>query len=185
MSRNVSLLDQIQIASPCPSSWAQMKGDDKVRFCEHCQLHVYNLSAMTREEGQRLLNQKEGRLCATLYRRGDGTVLTTDCPVGWHAVRRRFARGFAWTGAAVILIASGILGIFGRADGVPRLRRLQPFDRICNWLSPPPVSGSVGVLLGRAVQPIASVPLTEEVGEVAPPSESVSRTLPFGSARRP
>ena len=89
MSRTISLIQRVQIASPCTASWDQMQGDDKSRFCAQCKLNVYNLSAMTEDEAERLIIEKEGRLCARIYRRRDGTVLTRDCPVGLAAVQRR------------------------------------------------------------------------------------------------
>lgn len=84
-----NLLARVRIASPCPVSWDEMKGDERKRFCGHCNLHVYNISAMTHSEAESLLKTAEGRLCARLYRREDGTVLTQDCPVGLKALRRR------------------------------------------------------------------------------------------------
>jgi hypothetical protein len=66
-----------------------MRGDERVRFCAKCQLNVYNLSVMTKDEAERLLVNREGRLCARFYRRADGTVLTADCPLGWRAIKRR------------------------------------------------------------------------------------------------
>ena len=37
---------------------------------------------MTEEEALKLVEEREGRLCVRFYQRRDGTVLTTDCPVG-------------------------------------------------------------------------------------------------------
>src|SRR5437763_1363700 len=79
---------QIQIASPCTASWDAMKGDDKVRFCTDCRLHVYNLSAMGRREAEEVVRGHEGRLCVRFFQRPDGTVLTQDCPRGLAAVQR-------------------------------------------------------------------------------------------------
>ncbi len=83
-----SLIDKMRVSSPCPASWDAMKGDDNKRFCQQCNLHVYNISAMTRREAEDLIRNTEGRLCARFYRRSDGTVLTQDCPVGLKALRR-------------------------------------------------------------------------------------------------
>src|SRR5688572_18299741 len=95
MGKTVSLglLDSIQIASPCTASWEAMTGDDRSRFCSECRLSVYNIAAMTREEAEALIVEKEGRLCARIYRRADGTVLTRDCPVGLRAVRAKMVAG--------------------------------------------------------------------------------------------
>ena len=85
-------LDRLRIASPCPASWEQMTGDDRARFCELCNLHVYNIAELTASEAKSLIANAEGRICARLYRRSDGTVITKDCPVGLRAIRRRVAR---------------------------------------------------------------------------------------------
>src|SRR5258708_6452212 len=85
-------LHDLRVAAPCSSSWEQMVGNDRVRFCESCALNVYNLSAMTAEEAERLVAKKEGRLCVRFFQREDGTVLTQDCPRGLIALRRAARR---------------------------------------------------------------------------------------------
>lgn len=40
-----------------------MQGDGKCRYCEHCQLQVHNLSAMTANEQRSLFAKAEGRIC--------------------------------------------------------------------------------------------------------------------------
>ena len=82
------MLENIRIASPCPAEWAQMRGDGRVRHCELCNLNVYNFSAMTEREIRELVEKREGRICARLYRRRDGTAITRNCPVGVKAVAR-------------------------------------------------------------------------------------------------
>ena len=69
-----------------------MAGDERVRHCTLCSLNVYNFAEMTRDEIRALLVRKEGRVCARLYRRADGTLLTKDCPRGLRAVRMRMSR---------------------------------------------------------------------------------------------
>lgn len=107
MSQDKSRLDDLKIASPCAVSWDAMTGDERARSCAQCKLRVYNLSAMTRPEAERLIAEKEGRLCVRFYRRADGTVLTQDCPVGLRAVRLRLLRmGGAVAAMAGVLAAS-------------------------------------------------------------------------------
>lgn len=77
----------IDVAAPCTASWDAMTGDDKSRFCGQCQLNVYNLSAMSDAEVDKLWQSKNGRLCARFYQRADGTVLTDNCPVGLRKLR--------------------------------------------------------------------------------------------------
>ena len=96
----------LRIASPCRAPWDNMDGDDRVRFCRECNRNVYNLSAMTKREARRVVTEREGRLCVRFYQRRDGTVLTSDCPVG---AKRAFLRGAASAGAAVAGIAAGLM----------------------------------------------------------------------------
>ncbi|MGI8786132.1 MAG: ankyrin repeat domain-containing protein [Pyrinomonadaceae bacterium] len=52
-----------EITSPCSQDWDAMKGNDKVRFCEHCALEVNNLSAARRKDALRLMRQSKGGIC--------------------------------------------------------------------------------------------------------------------------
>ncbi len=92
MRRFSDPLSKVKVASPCMADWDTMVGNDRVRFCGHCQLNVFNLSAMTRAEAERLIAGSEQRLCVRFYRRRDGSILTQDCPVGLRALRRRISR---------------------------------------------------------------------------------------------
>lgn len=103
-------LDRLRIATPCPISWEQMTGNSQVRFCEHCRLNVYNISELSRREAESLIASTEGRLCARLYRRADGTILTKDCPVGLRALRMRISKRTAAVFAAIAGISSVVFG---------------------------------------------------------------------------
>jgi hypothetical protein len=103
------MLPKLKIATPCPADWNKMIGDDKVRFCSLCNLNVYNLSAMTEPEALKILQSRDGRLCARMYQRADGTVLTQDCPVGIRAAYRRMTR-FATAVLAMIFAAPLLRG---------------------------------------------------------------------------
>src|SRR5262249_24061520 len=99
-------------------------GDDRVRFCPQCRLHVYNLSAMSRSEAQALVLDKEGLLCARFFRRLDGTVLTQDCPIGIRTGRRPWFTAAA-IAAWIMAVLGGSLTFFGFValnlgrDGMP------------------------------------------------------------------
>ena len=103
----------MRIASPCPMNWDGMKGDNRARFCDLCSLHVYNISEMTRREVETLIAETEGRICARLFKRADGTVLTKDCTVGLRAIRRRVSRV---AGAVVTATFSVCMSAFGRTS---------------------------------------------------------------------
>lgn len=103
-------LDNIKVASPCSQDWNAMIGSERKRYCGECKLNVYNLSGMTRDEAENLIQNSEGRLCIRFFRREDGTVLTQDCPVGWRAVKVR-ATKMATAFASLIFGLIGGLGL--------------------------------------------------------------------------
>jgi hypothetical protein len=111
---------KLRIAVPCPASWEGMAGDERVRNCSLCSLNVYNFAEMTRGEVRELLVRTEGRVCARLYRRADGTVLTRDCPTGLRAVRQRASRVAAALIAALLSLPA--LAFSGTACPKPRLK---------------------------------------------------------------
>lgn len=105
MKTPLELLSQTRVAAPCSADWNTMRGDNNVRFCDHCEKNVYNLSALTTEAAINLIREKEGNLCGRFYRRGDGTMLTADCPVGVnHRVRRR---------SRLAALAASVFSLFG------------------------------------------------------------------------
>jgi hypothetical protein len=107
--RGLPVLENIHIAAPCKASWDDMVGDDHVRFCGQCEKNVYNLSSLPREEAEALLVAREGSLCVRMYKRQDGTVLTSDCPVGVKKRRRRRAVTAAVGGG--LMAAAAALGL--------------------------------------------------------------------------
>lgn len=58
-----SLVDSIEVKNACSQDWNTMKGNNEVRFCGHCDLHVNNISALTRKQAMRLVRESNGRLC--------------------------------------------------------------------------------------------------------------------------
>src|SRR5262245_28675542 len=107
MSRSRIDLDRIAVASPCPMAWNDMVGDDRVRFCNQCNLNVYNISTMTKPEAESFIANAEGRICAKLYRRADGSILTRDCPVGLRAARKKVSRAAAAAFSALVSLFGG------------------------------------------------------------------------------
>lgn len=99
-------INALKVATACPARWEDMAGDERARFCLHCQKHVYNFSAMTAKEVEDLVVAKEGKLCGRMYRRRDGTVLTADCPTGKAVVQRNRVQWFAGAVAGLGLLVS-------------------------------------------------------------------------------
>ena len=113
MRKCPSPLDHVSVAAPCGVGWDNMVGNERVRFCGQCSLNVYNLSAMTRGDAERLVSQAEGRLCVRYYRRADGTILTENCPVGLRALKRRLSRVAGASISAALSFFAGILAVTG------------------------------------------------------------------------
>jgi len=82
-----------------------MSGDDRVRFCPERQRNVYNFSAMTHAEVETLVAAREGRLCARLYQRTDGTMLTQNCPAGLREAIHRTSRVAASVFSAFLAVS--------------------------------------------------------------------------------
>jgi hypothetical protein len=107
LKHELPLLDRARVATPCSASWDSMEGDDRVRFCGQCAKNVYNLSGMTRVEAEVLLREKEHGACVRLCRRADGTVMTSDCPVGVRRRRRKRAL-LAVVGGSMVAAAAAL-----------------------------------------------------------------------------
>ena len=106
-----------------------MRGDGPSRFCDRCNLHVHNLSGMTRDEAEELIRAREGRLCARIYRRFDGTVMTVDCG------RRRIPAHLKFAAAALALLAPVAMAVVSE-DFRYALARLLP-DPVADAIAPP------------------------------------------------
>jgi hypothetical protein len=152
-------LNSVRVAVPCHASWADMPGDERVRFCAACRQHVYNLSALDRAAAEALVRGREGRLCVRFYQRPDGTVITRDCRAEVHAFRR-------WLAGALTLLAGLFLAIFLWIEVVQRpgsgarsLREIEPFRTVLNWLDPSP-----SVTMGEPCLPPGNAPPAAAVG---------------------
>ncbi len=110
MSRFIHPLEHVRVAAPCAADWERMRGNDCVRFCDRCNLNVYNLSAMTSRESEQLIMRTEDRLCVRFYRRADGTILTQNCPVGLHALKRRVSKiaGAVFAARTSFCVSAGV-----------------------------------------------------------------------------
>lgn len=83
---------RLKVASPCSADLDAMDGDDRCRFCSLCQKNVYNLTELSDAESQQLIKDRGGKVCVRFFQRHDGTVLTSDCPVGAADGRRRIRK---------------------------------------------------------------------------------------------
>ena len=153
----------LEIASPCAVPWETMAGDDRVRFCGKCRQNVFNIAGLTRLESQRLIAKSDGRLCARVVRRPDGTIVTADC---WSRLRTARRRGVVALVAVLVLVVVpeliamrfGLAGLLRLARSVPP----PPPTAVTNLPAPPP--------LGE----------TMIAGEIAPAEEMATITLGRG-----
>ncbi len=73
-----TVLDRVEVSTPCSQNWNEMFGNEKVRFCRHCAKNVHNLSAITRKQAKKLVAQSKGNLCIQYIRRPDGRIQTVE-----------------------------------------------------------------------------------------------------------
>jgi hypothetical protein len=147
-----------------------MTGDNRVRFCGHCQLNVYNISALSRIEAEKLITSTEGRLCARLFRRDDGTILTKDCPVGLRALRRRVAKRGAAVFAAVV---SSAAAVFGQQSSAKDKKSWTPQTRVTRTNGTAELAGGVsGTVVDPAGVPVPKATVTVTNDETKDSSET-------------
>jgi hypothetical protein len=135
MRKFTSPLEGVRVAAPCSADWEKMVGDERMRYCGQCSLHVYNLSGMTKREAEGLVANAEGRLCVRYYRRADGSILTRNCPVGLRAVKQRVSRIAGATLSAVLGFFAGFGLNLGFARPTPRQTMgamVVPTERLYN-----------------------------------------------------
>jgi hypothetical protein len=143
-------LEQLRIASPCQVSWDSMTGDERSRFCGQCQLKVHNISGMTREAAEAFLSESTGRVCIRMYKRFDGTVITTDCPVGKETIRNRL---LCLCGSILAIALMGAANLWSSMSG----KRSNAFVTQLQHR----VTSSSGVLMGAYCPPtpVPAVPV--------------------------
>jgi hypothetical protein len=157
MKKRHSFIHDIRIAKPCSADWDKMTGDERSRFCGQCKLNVYNISAMSMDEAEKLIVEKEGRLCVRLYRRNDGTVLTKDCPKGLAAARRKLATTYATLLGFATLIAT-YFGFKVNAESSDFVQGKMMRPTMGELRAPVcPIQGPEGFTTGAAVPPPPSL----------------------------
>ena len=164
MARFTSKLNNVRVAAPCPADWDSMYGNERVRFCEQCQLNVYNLSEMSRAEAEELIGRAEDRLCVRYYKRKDGSILTQNCPVGLRRLKRRLSRVATAIGSSVLSFLAGV--------------------GFHQFIAPRYTTGVV--LMGGVDQPLRpSVTVELALQPTSPRNEVLGRLVPVKISRRP
>jgi len=186
MPKLTSPLDHIKIAAPCPADWDQMFSfeDERVRFCSQCNLNVYNLSGMSRQEAEALITKTEGRLCVRFYRRADGSILTQNCPVGLKAIKRRVAWAAQVVLGMILSFVSG-LGLYIFYLG----RKPHPLLKIPSiYKKPSPIIGAirpVRYLEKATIGKVMIEPRQSDLGgrgKTGRPDQGISQAAPESSS---
>ena len=103
-ARNLNKL--IEIKTPCTADWDSMIGDDRIRFCEHCNLNVNDLSQLTPKRVRRLVTKSNSRLCIRYQKRRDGSPIIKAVPAKFHNIGRRASKIAAGAFTATLSISS-------------------------------------------------------------------------------
>jgi hypothetical protein len=97
------------IPAPCPMDWAQMRGDERSRFCGASGRHVYDLTVLSSDDAAALICARNGPTCVRLYWRIDGTLMLS---ASQNAAQLRGGL-FRFTIRSVMVVIAGVAGLLG------------------------------------------------------------------------
>lgn len=165
-------LNIIDVKSPCDEPWGDMEvvGPGQ-RNCALCAQNVYDLSEMTKDEGEALVFESTGRVCVRFFRRRDGSIVTSDCsPVRFRQLREA-GRGSLRFAAKVVGAVVTILSVLG----IARFAGFSPFG----WMSSATM-GDIAVQGAMVPEPLMGEPMpiempTEEMPPHPAPPEPEAR----------
>jgi len=92
----------------CPIPWAELRGDERARFCEKCGRTITNLSELS-EEARVAFLAKSGaeRACVTYYQRLSGEFVTPEAPLTYEERGKIKQLGLAALSAGALALAAG------------------------------------------------------------------------------
>jgi hypothetical protein len=124
----IKRLPSVSVKKPCDVPWDAMTGTDLARQCARCDRSVHNLSAMNRDEAERLLEGSDGsRLCITYKRGPNGELITRDRPARFGSLVRMSAvaaAALAFSAPATANADQAPSGMSGGLQGVIRVYQL-------------------------------------------------------------
>jgi hypothetical protein len=197
-------LADLRLSYACDQRWDDMVGDERVRACTGCNRQVFNLSAMTRTEAEAVMTTRGETPCVRFYRRGDGTVMTSDCPTATRPERRRLtvlasslAAGTALAAASPALAEPPATESSASQAVVPPDATATPRDAIVPEVevntyefemgmmiaSPPPAKvqwstwGRLGVGVASQEPPVVSSPPQQQDAVTLPPGLVAHRVI--------
>lgn len=184
-------LDEVVIAAPCPMSWDEMKGDDRVRHCCGCAKNVYNIADMTQREAENFLEENGTTQCLRIFRRTDGKIMTDNCPKGLRAIRNRLrscwkiAVGIAATFFAFVPGGRG-QDAFGQqaSPQAPENKNSDPKIELRGDVYVPPKNSKTPVLAPYSGKPMA-IPLETKGESYVPPAKGTKGIETVGDMINP
>ncbi len=148
-------LSDLVINTPCTMDWDRMDGDARKRFCSRCEKYVFNIAAMTRSEALQLIGDGDKKICARIFRRPDGTIVTSECALPG---KRLSGRRFQFSIAALVALITSSAGLFAAAPWIGK--QMEPL--VERWFpqAPTAVTGKLMCEMGDMVLPPAATPVT-------------------------
>jgi hypothetical protein len=98
----------LTVNSPCTAEWDSMAGNEQVRFCEHCEKSVHNLSAMTRKDALRFVRANAAGVCVRFYSDPRGRTLHEPA-TKLHSITRRASKMAAGAFGAALALGATVL----------------------------------------------------------------------------
>jgi ankyrin repeat protein len=181
-------LDRITIPNPCDADWDSMSGNDQVRFCEHCNLHVTDLSSLSRSGAMRLVAESQGRLCVRFIQRPGGGVLTR-APEKLYRIGRRASRLAAGVFTATLSVSSAMAqtrpsSVAQSHDSAELVLTTEDLHGVADEFAAS-IAGTIKTEAGALVSEATVVLVDRETGEErnttsSPAGEYVFQFLPAG-----
>lgn len=179
MKRELRLLDQVSVAKPCSADWNAMQGDETKKFCLQCQKHVHNLSAMTAEEAEALLQRSE-KLCVRYSHSGDKKPITlAQKPRGFALIAASLAAVAALFGCKIPPKNDNLMGDMPSPTQGKVAVEIVDDQTMTLPVTPPGKEPKANVIMGKMPNVTMGVvaPSNQELGEVAP-QQVIGRRAP-------
>ncbi len=88
MKKEYPRLETFQLVRPCPINMDGLDPTEKENFCKSCNKKVYNLSVLSSDAAEALLEEKGNKACVMFVRNNDGRIATDNCPTFLRPIRR-------------------------------------------------------------------------------------------------
>jgi hypothetical protein len=181
-------LRRIAIESPCSARWEEMKGNEQVRFCSHCELNVTDLTQMTRPKAISLVRRSKGRLCLRIQRSPAGELVTRPSVQKLYSISRRASRIAAGTFTALMSISTAAYAQSGSTDPNPQeppvaQQPIEPTATPDTVIQEPPMLGGVMVMISYEQPLVSAVHFNdlERINELLSEGEDVNEAEADGT----